>query len=89
VGHYHLDGKGFIKDNDFLVCGNVPGYPQAGYFPQKLGETARYNAPSGKTLFTLTTPIPAPSSMKGLLCAAGKPDQPGIIEPWDIRNEYL
>lgn len=53
VGHYHLDGKGLIKDNDFLINGNVPGYPRAGYFPQKLGETTRYNAPSGKTLFTL------------------------------------
>jgi len=53
VGHYHLDGKGLIKDNDFLVCGNVPGYPRAGYFQQKLGETTCYNAPYGKTLFTL------------------------------------
>jgi len=53
VGHYRLDGKGRITENAFLVCGNVPGYPRTGYFPQQLGETTHYNAPSGKTLFTL------------------------------------
>lgn len=53
VGHYTLDPKGFIKKNNFLVCGKVPGYDRAGYYSQPLGATTDYNGKSGKTVFSL------------------------------------
>lgn len=54
VGHYILDPRGFIKGNNFLVCGKVPGYERSGYYKHVLGDTTDYNGPSGKTVFSIT-----------------------------------
>ena len=53
VGHYTLDEKGFIRGNNFLVCGDIAGCLQNGYHPQNPGETTAYVGPSGKPLFSL------------------------------------
>lgn len=53
VGHYTLDEKGFIRGNNFLVCGDIAGGLPKGYHAQKLGETTEYVGPSGKPLFSL------------------------------------
>ena len=53
VGHYTLDEKGFIRGNNFLVCGDIAGGLPSGYHLQKPGETTEYIGPSGKPLFSL------------------------------------
>jgi len=53
VGHYTLDEKGFIRGNNFLVCGDIAGGLTRGYHPQKPGETTMYVGPSGRPLFSL------------------------------------
>lgn len=53
VGHYTLDGKGFIRGNNFLVCGDIEGGLAGGYHQQQLGETTEYVGPLGKALFSL------------------------------------
>ena len=53
VGHYTLDEGGFIRGNNFLVCGEIAGGLPIGYHPQKPGETTEYVGPSGKPLFSL------------------------------------
>ena len=53
VGHYTLDERGFIRGNNFLVCGDIPGGLPGGYHLQKPGETTEYVGPSGKVLFSL------------------------------------
>ena len=78
VGHYVLDPDGYIRVNNFLVCGRVPGYDREGYFKQVRGETTAYNGPSGRTVFT-------PEMLKdgsGLILR-----RPGQVREWMISGE--
>ena len=53
VGHYTLNPDGSIRGNNFLVCGQVAGYPRTGYYPQMPGATTDYNGPKGTTVFSI------------------------------------
>ena len=79
VGHYTLDGRGFICGNNFLVCGDIAGGLSAGYHPQKPGETTDYVGPNGKPCFSLEM-LPDGS---GLIL-----HRPGSDTVWRARAEH-
>ena len=78
VGHYTLDEKGFIRGNNFLVCGDIGGGLPSGYHLQKPGETTSYVGPSGRSILTLEM-LPGG---KGLVLR-----RPGSPDEWRVWSE--
>ena len=78
VGHYTLDDNGFIRGNNFLVCGDFAGGLPKGYHPQKPGETTEYVGPNGHVCFALEMMADG----KGLVLS-----KDGSSAAWRVRAE--
>jgi len=78
VGHYTLDEKGFIRGNNFLVCGDIAGGLPNGYHPQPAGLTTEYVGPRGQACFA----IEMQADGRGLVLR-----RPGKAASWWIRAE--
>ena len=78
VGHYTLDEKGFIRGNNFLVCGDIAGGLSSGYHPQPAGLTTEYVGPRGRACFSLEMQTDG----KGLVL-----HKPGTAAAWLLRTE--
>ena len=78
VGHYTLDEKGFIRGNNFLVCGDIAGGLSNGYHPQPAGLTTEYVGPRGQACFSLEMQADG----KGLVL-----HKPGTAAAWLLRTE--
>jgi len=78
VGHYTLDEKGFIRGNNFLVCGDIAGGLPNGYHPQPAGLTTEYVGPRGQACFA----IEMQADGRGLVLR-----RPGKAASWWLRAE--